>query len=189
MSLRFPSPVFLFSGLAHYHFLSSAGGNLSAYNFSNRMFPHPADRANYRYPWDGLLQAHGVVPDDEIHNPQHLDAHGEKCLPVVKNGLATGTTVGRVNALESFTRTYGENGCKQTSIEIAVLGHDARRKFSDFGDSGSIVLSRDGRIVGILTGGAGPPDQIDISYLTPYWWVEREIKAKYPDCFLYQVIE
>ena len=115
--------------------------------------------------------------------------HGEKCLLVVKNGLTTGTTVGRVNGLESFTRVYEDDGIKQTSIEIAVLIYDkTREKFSDSGDSGSIVLARDGRIVGILTGGSGPTDETDITYLTPYWWIEKEIKGKYPGCFLYQVV-
>jgi hypothetical protein len=154
------------------------------------MFPQPVDQANYQYPQDGLLQANGVVQDDEIRNPQHLDVHGEKCLLVVKNGLTTGTTVGRTNGLESFTRIYDEYGIKHTSIEIAVLPYDKTRgKFSDAGDSGSIVLARDGRIVGILTGGAGPIDETDITYLTPYWWVEKQIKAKYPGCFLYEVVQ
>jgi hypothetical protein len=187
---RFPSPVFLSSVLADYYFLSSAGGNLSILDFASKMFPQPADQGDYNYPLDGLLQAHGVVPDEEIRNPQHLDVHGEKCLFVVKNGLATGTTVGRTNGLESFTRTIDEYGIKQTSVEIAVLPYDKKHgAFSDAGDSGSIVLARDGRIVGILTGGAGPTDGTDITYLTPYWWVEKEIKAKYPGCFLYQEVQ
>ena len=153
------------------------------------MFPQVADRANYYYPEDGLLQAYGVVQDDEIRSPNHLDVHNEKCLLVVKNGLATGTTVGRCNGLESFTRVYDEYGINQTSVEIAVLSYDKNHgKFSDNGDSGSIVLARDGRIVGILTGGArGPTDGTDITYVTPYWWVEKQIKEKYPGCFLYQV--
>jgi len=154
------------------------------------MFPQPVDQANYQYPQDGLLQAYGVVQDDEIRNPQHLDVDSEKCLFVVKNGLATGTTVGRANGLESFTRIYNDYGIKHTSIEIAVLPYNRRRgKFSDAGDSGSIVLARDGRIVGVLTGGAGPTDETDITYLTPYWWIEQQIKAKYPDCFLYDVVQ
>jgi hypothetical protein len=63
-----------------------------------------------------------------------------------------------VNGLESFTRTYEEYGMEQTSIEIAVLAYDKTHgKFSNPGDSGSSILTRDGRIVGILTGGAGPP--------------------------------
>lgn len=153
------------------------------------MYPHPVDRANYKYPQDGL-QAYGVVQDDEMRNPEHIDVHGEKCFLVVKNGLATGTTVSRTNGLESFTRTYDDYGIKQASIEIAVLPYDKPRiMFSDRGDSGSIVLARDGRIVGTLTGGAGPADEIDITYLTPYWGVEKEIKAKYPGSFLYQVVQ
>jgi len=122
--------------------------------------------------------------------PQHLDIDGEKRLLVVKNGLATGTTVGRANGLESFTRVYSDYGVHSTSIEITVLPYDRTHgKFSDAGDSESIVLARDGRIVGILTGGAGPTDETDISYLTPYWWVEQQIKAKYPGCFLYEVVQ
>jgi len=154
------------------------------------MFPDPADQADYSYPPDGLLQAYGVVQDAEIRDPQHLDVHGEKCLLVVKNGLTTGTTVGRANGLESFTRTYDEYSIKHTSIEIAVLPYDKKHgKFSDAGDSGSIVLARDGRIVGLLTGGAGPTDEIDITYFTPYWWVEKQVKAKYPGCFLYDIVQ
>ena len=157
------------------------------------MFPHPADQADYQYPEDGLLQAYGIVPEAEMRNPQYLDVHGEKCMLVVKNGLKTGTTVGRVNGLESFKRTYKEYGIiEQTSIEIAVLSYNktnkTRDRFSDTGDSGSVVLARDGRILGILTGGAGPPNRTDITYVTPYWWLEEQIKAKYPSAFLYQVV-
>lgn len=170
--------------------LFSAGGNLSIAEFGNTMFPQPADRANYSYPPDGLLQAYGVVQEAEFRDPQHLDVHNEKCLLVVKNGLTTGTTVGRANGLESFVRHYEGRDIHHTSIEIAVCRYDKEHsKFSDAGDSGSIVLARDGRIVGLLTGGAGPGDEIDITYLTPYWWVERQVKEKFPDCFLYDVVQ
>ncbi|KAI5779857.1 hypothetical protein DFH27DRAFT_644520 [Peziza echinospora] len=166
------------------------GGNLSVGDFCKTMFPHPDDRANCRYPKNGLLQANGIVQDKEIRKPQHLDVHGDKCLFVVKNGSATGTTVGRVSGLESFTRTFNGTNINHTSIEIAVLPYDRKRgKFSDSGDSGSIVLDRDGRIVGILTGGSGPTDDTDISYLTPYWWAEQQIKAKYPNCSLYKAVQ
>ncbi|KAH9039473.1 hypothetical protein EDB83DRAFT_2507660 [Lactarius deliciosus] len=162
------------------------GGNLSPTDFWNTMF---SQQVSCRYPWNGL-QAYGVVQDDEFRNPQHLDVHGEKCLLVIKNGLTTGTTVGRTNGLESFTRTYDDHGIKQTSIEIAVLPYDKTHgKFSEAGDSGSVVLARDGRIVGILTGGAGPIDETKIAYLTPYWWIEQQIKAKFPDSFLYEVVQ
>lgn len=46
------------------------GGNLSVADFGNIMFPQPVDQADYQYPRDGLLQAYGVVQDDEIRNPR-----------------------------------------------------------------------------------------------------------------------
>ena len=151
------------------------------------MFPQLNDRKSYTYPDDGLLQACGVVQDSEIRKPQHLDVNGNKCLLVIKNGSATGTTVGRVNGLESFTREYDKDGISHTSIGIAVLRYGSPGKFSDGGDSGSIILDKEGRIVGILTGGEGPSDQTDTAYLTPYWWVEQQIKAKFPGIVLYDV--
>ena len=91
------------------------------------MFPQPKDQAGYKYPNDGLLQAYGVVKDDEIHQPQHLNIHGEKMLLVVKIGLATGTTIGCANGLNSFTHIYAEYNIKHTSIEITILSYNPVR--------------------------------------------------------------
>ncbi|KAM5540847.1 hypothetical protein V8D89_005491 [Ganoderma adspersum] len=155
------------------------GGNLPSADYANIMFPRPEDRVDYQYPEDGLLQAFGVVKPHEIHNPQHLDVNGEKCLLVVKNGLATGTTIGRATGMESFTRVYNEHGITDTSIELAVLPYgNTKGAFSAPGDSGSIVLDRDGRILGMLTGGAGTDERTD-----------EQIKKMFPDCYLYEVIE
>ncbi|KAN0081180.1 hypothetical protein V8E55_008804 [Tylopilus felleus] len=166
------------------------GGKLSISEYGNTMFPQPQDRKNYSYPEDGLLQANDFVREAEMRNPQQLDVHGEKCLLVVKNGLTTGTTVGRVNGLESFRRIYEDYGISHKSLEIAVLPYNKTHgKFSDAGDSGSVVLDRGGRIVGILTGGSGLTDETNITYLTPYWWVQEQVKAKFPGCFLYEVVQ
>lgn len=156
------------------------------------MFPHPEDQANYEYPEDGLLQAFGVVQPDEIHNPQQLDSNGEPCLLVVKNGLTTGTTIGRVTGMDSFTRVYKEYDIDQTSTSraIAVLPYgNTNGPFSAPGDSGSIVLDRNGRILGMLTGGAGTTNRTDVTYLTPYWFIEKEIKKHFPKSFLYDVVQ
>ncbi|KAG8894298.1 hypothetical protein FRC01_013049 [Tulasnella sp. 417] len=136
------------------------------------MFPQPEDQAGYEYPDDGLLPVFGVVKDNEIRQPQHRDVHGEKALLVVKNGLATGTTVGRANGLESFTRVYADSdyGIKHTSIEVAILSYDKQRgPFSAPGDSGAIIPDRAGRIVALLTGGGGTTHETDVTYGTPYW--------------------
>ncbi|KAI0030319.1 hypothetical protein K488DRAFT_79701 [Vararia minispora EC-137] len=135
-------------------------GKLSISDYRNTMFPQPQDQKNYSYPEDGLLQAYDFVREVEMRNPQQLDVHGEKCLLVVKNGSTTGTTVGRVNGLEPITRVYDDYGISHESLEIAVLPYDKTHgKFSDAGDSGSVVLDR---------GGSGPTGETDITYLTPY---------------------
>ncbi|KAH9890582.1 hypothetical protein C8Q73DRAFT_747444 [Cubamyces lactineus] len=165
------------------------GGNLSSSDFRTIMFPRHEDQAGYKYPCDGLLQAHGVVKDKEIRSPQQLDANGYKCLHVVKNGLTTGTTVGRVNGLDSFTRVYTEYGIKETSIEVAVLPCDRKRgAFSAPGDSGAIILERGVGIVGMLTGGGGATEETDTTYVTPYWWLDEQIKVL-PGCYLYDVVQ
>ncbi|KAI0312168.1 hypothetical protein OF83DRAFT_1087186 [Amylostereum chailletii] len=166
------------------------GGNLSSLDYGKIMFPHPEDQANYEYPEDGLLQASGAFQLDEIHNPKQLDANGEECLLVVKHGLTTGTTIGRVTGMESFTRKFNEYGIKETSMEIAVLPYgNANGPFSALSDSGSIVLDRNGRILGMLDGGAGSTNRTDITYLTPYWYIEADIKNYFPSSFLYEVVE
>jgi hypothetical protein len=152
------------------------------------MFPQPQNRVNYKYPEDGLLQAFSIVKNDEIRQPKHLDAHGQEALLVVKNGLATGTTVGRANGLESFTRIYDAYGTERTSVEIAILPYDKERgPFSARGDSGAIIIDRAGRIVALHTGGSGS-DKTDITYGTPYWWIDEEIKEAFPGCHLYEVV-
>ncbi|KAG0128864.1 hypothetical protein HOY82DRAFT_621389 [Tuber indicum] len=153
------------------------GGKLSPSDFGKLMFPQPED------------QAFGVVKEDEIRQPQHLDEHGEKVLMVVKNGLATGTTIGRANGLDSFTRVYSRYGIMGTSVETAILPYDKQHSpFCAPGDSGSIILDRSGRIVALLTGGSGTTDETDVTYGTPYWWLEEQVKKVFPCCFLYQVV-
>ncbi|KAN0093332.1 hypothetical protein V8E55_004116 [Tylopilus felleus] len=62
-----------------------------------------------------------IIPEDELCNPQHLDVHNQKCLLVVKNGMTTATTFGRINGLESFIRHNPPYGINETSTEIAML--------------------------------------------------------------------
>ncbi|KZT05709.1 uncharacterized protein LAESUDRAFT_726637 [Laetiporus sulphureus 93-53] len=166
------------------------GGKISAADFILKMHPHPEGRSDFKYPPGGLLQVRGVVKDDEIRKPQQLDANGEKCLIVVKNGKTTGTTLGRLAGMESFVRRYPEHGIKKTSIEIAVYPYSNKDgAFSARGDSGAIVVDSKGRVVGLLVGGAGTNGEFDVTYLTPYWWIEKQMKKVFPNCFLYEIVD
>jgi len=168
-------------------------GDLAPFDFLNTLYPEPSDRANYSYPKDGLLQVKGFVPEPEFRDPQNVDVHGVKSLLCAKNGRSTGITFGRVNGLESLVRNYDEYGIHRDSVEVIVLGYDPKahkyRKFSEAGDSGAVVVGRDGRIIGILTGSAGPTDETDKTYITPYHWLRPLIKVKFPDSFLYNLVE
>ena len=145
-----------------------------------------------------LLNAHRVVSRAELRAPAAAEA-----LRVVKNGGATGTTVGRLNGLESFVRMYPEvpaygnpsaagpsQSQSETHVALAVLPHSRERgAFSAPGDSGAIVLERSGGIVGMVTGGScsGEDGDMDVTYVTPYWWLEEQIQKVVPGCCLYGV--
>ncbi len=158
------------------------------------MYPNDKDRSTYTIHSDSLLQAQGVVSEPEIHRPVHVNDKGDQCLIVVKHGRTTGTTIGYTNGLPSVKRTYPyrEHGIeKEDSWEIAVVsdGKVPDQVFSDNGDSGSIVLTRDGHILGMLTGGAGPSPRTDISYVTPFWRILELINETYPNAHAYPIID
>lgn len=150
------------------------------------MHPHPEGRSSFKYPVGGLLQVKGIIKEEEIRQPTLLDANGEECLIVIKDGASTGITIGRGSGTESFVREYDDYGTKSTSMQIAI--HPYSRKdgaFSAPGDSGSIVVDGLGRIFGLLIGGTGMADAMDVTYVTPYFWVEERIKKVFPNSFLY----
>jgi hypothetical protein len=61
--------------------------------------------------------------------------------------------------------------------------------FSAPGDLGSIVIDGLGHIVGMLTGGSGKTDSTDMTYVTPCFWLEKQIKKVFPDSYLYPTKE
>ncbi|KAJ3774683.1 hypothetical protein FB446DRAFT_843788 [Lentinula raphanica] len=150
--------------------------NISSLEWGKIMFPDLESQADYEYPEDGLLQ---------------FDANGEECLLVVKHSLTTGTTIGRITGMDSFARNNNGYGIKEVSMEIAVLPYgntNTNGPFSAQGDSGSIVLDRKGRIVGMVNGGAGTINRTDVTYLTPYSYLDQEIKKHSRNSSLYDVV-
>jgi hypothetical protein len=149
--------------------------------FSYVMWPNNSDKGTHRTYPDCLLPINGVVPEEDIRNPPHLDRHGNPCLFVVKDGAATHTTVGCTNGLLSLTRHYTQYGISEWSTEVAVLAcNNQEQPFSAPGDSGSIVLDRDGRILGLLTAGPDKSLLTDVSYVTPWFWLKERIEARFP---------
>jgi hypothetical protein len=75
-----------------------------------KMHPHPKTRAKFNYPEDGLMPLRDFVKDGELRSPTMVDANGEDCIIVIKNGLSTGLTFGRASGIESFVRHYEDYG-------------------------------------------------------------------------------
>lgn len=151
------------------------------------MFPYIPDRADYMYPENGLLQIYGWVPESEMHMPTQLGADGDPRMTVIKNGRTTGTTVGWLNGLDSLVRHYdfeGADSIEFTAMETTIVPHGGRGAFSDYGDSGSTILDRKGRIVALLTGGGGLRDETDITFATAGHKLFPHIMKAVPGAFL-----
>ncbi|KAG5637999.1 hypothetical protein DXG03_004290 [Asterophora parasitica] len=144
------------------------GGNKTSTDWTNYMYPQVNDLHGNRIHKDMLFPLKDYDPEAELHNPQNLDIHNIKTLLAVKNGRTTGTTFGR------------------DTLELIVCGYDTKTgdnvKFSDEGDSGSFVVGRDGRLIGQVTGGGGPTDKTDKSYITPYYALKETVNKKFPGC-------
>ena len=133
------------------------------------MYPHPANPHSFKYPDNRLFEFHGKLSDKEMEkpDPKSIDQHQDPVIMVLKNGATSGVTVGRLNTIDSFVRVYFKGTPGEWSREVAVLSRDSKSgPFSDLGDSGSAVVAGDHRLVGLLTGGAGYSEVLDVTYVT-----------------------
>ncbi|KAL1693708.1 hypothetical protein GGG16DRAFT_110889 [Schizophyllum commune] len=163
-------------------------GNVTAVDWQKYMFPQHHDHRDFHVPEDLLLQLEDYVREDEFRNPKNRDVNDVDTLLDVKNGHITGTTFGRVNGLDSITRTYDAHGLKVDAKEVLILGYDTKtgknERFTEGGDSESIVVDRRGRLIGLLTGGKGSTSATDQSYVTPYYRLKEKIEAKFDGAHL-----
>ncbi|KAI0086259.1 hypothetical protein BDY19DRAFT_962251 [Irpex rosettiformis] len=142
---------------------------------------------------DRNVKLDGIIPTSEMRsNPD---------IRVTKNSRTTKTTFGRANCIMSFVREYSDfDDSYSTSKEWPILPYDYYHPiFSDWGDSGAVVVDGLGRIGGLLTGGAGishgvselwgwkvgrVEPRFDITYVAPIEFLLKSIKARYPDAHL-----
>ena len=144
--------------------------------------PRGDDDWSYDLPKDALLPLRGILSTELMHAPDMRDKFDQRCLLVVKNGNASGPTVGRATGAHSIVREYTASGEHHTSMEWAILSLDSTADiFSKPGDSGAIIADIRGRIGGLLTGGAGAGNykdpEPDVTYATPFWWLLGRMQA------------
>jgi hypothetical protein len=136
------------------------------------------DRLSFEYPEDRLLVLSGIITEELMRQPDMLDHNNEPCLLVIKNGDATGVTIGRATGCLSLTNDQNE----VEATEWAVYNYNYKSGvFSDHSDSGSIIVDGLGRIGGLLTSGNGTTVTSDVTYATPMWWLWPRIKKHFPN--------
>jgi hypothetical protein len=163
------------------------GTKLTPGEFTVKCYPRGDANWNFKYPKDRLLPLGETISNELMRNPDMWDKDGEPCLLVVKNGNATGTTIGRANGVFSVVRDYFHDmSINQTSMEWGILNYDSKSEvFSEPGDSGSAIANIRGRIGGMLTGGSGNTKSSNMTYATPFWWLLERIRAKgFPNAHL-----
>ncbi|TFY68395.1 hypothetical protein EVG20_g3582 [Dentipellis fragilis] len=123
----------------------------------------------FKYPIDHLIRLKGTIPDEEMRYPPILDRDEGPYTKVIKRSSTTGLSVGRANDVFSYARYYDDDNLRaETSKEWAILPFNSTPQgFSETGDSGAVVVDCHGRMGGLLTGGAGKTDRLDLTYATP----------------------
>ncbi|TFY70698.1 hypothetical protein EVG20_g2313 [Dentipellis fragilis] len=134
----------------------------------------------FKYPHSHLLRLTGTIPDEEMRYPPILDPDEGPYTKVIKRSSTSGLSVGRANDVFSYARYYDDDSLRtKASKEWAILPFDSStsRPFSEMGDSGSVVVDCHGRMGGLLTGGAGKTDDLDLTYATPVNFLLKCIEA------------
>ncbi|KAF7321492.1 hypothetical protein MKEN_00670000 [Mycena kentingensis (nom. inval.)] len=137
--------------------------------------------SEFKYPEDGLLRLRGMLTADQVNNPDTLDLHGDRIRRVIKRGFSTNTTVGTLTRFKSYGRKYFSTGNLE-SLEMPILSHENDAgAFSRGGDSGSTIVTPNGEIVAMLTGGpTSSTDSSDITYATLFEWIWELVLAEFP---------
>ncbi|KAH9081743.1 hypothetical protein EDB83DRAFT_2334483 [Lactarius deliciosus] len=144
---------------------------------TDMFYPRSGGRTVFKFPTNRQLMINGWVTRELLANPDCFDMNGEPCLIVMKDGNATGLTVGRYAGLEAYLSD--ELGVE--SIELAIYNYNkSSGPFSSAGDSGSLIFDGAGKMVGILHSGMEKGTNSHVTYATPAWWAIDQLKLRYP---------
>ncbi|KAK7689089.1 hypothetical protein QCA50_007780 [Cerrena zonata] len=95
----------------------------------------------------------------------------------MKDGNTTDLTIGKYAGLEAYLCS----SLGAESIELAIYNYDTKSgPFSDKGDSGSLIVDGEGRMVGILHSGMPKGGANHVTFATPAWWAIEQLKLEYP---------
>ncbi|KAH8649001.1 hypothetical protein BGZ61DRAFT_469636 [Ilyonectria robusta] len=129
------------------------------------------------------VELQGTIPEGELKRPrQESRSLDEPAILVAKHGRSTQFTIGLANNVTSVKRQPIDK-IQVLSEEWCILGQKRDREgkripFSDYGDSGSCIWDRQGRIGGMLTSGSKFFNlACDTTFATPIEWLLEDIRA------------
>ena len=163
------------------YFLYS-GGKISPADFTVKMHPHPQGQSDLKYPPCGFSSGQRVCKE----RPD-LQAAAARC----QRREVSGCRQERKDYWH-HSRSPHRYGVIHPQLPRVRYQEDAySNKYGALffpGDSGSIFVDSKGRIVVLLVGGASTTEETDVTYVTPYWWIEEQMKIAYPKIALYEVV-
>ena len=125
-------------------------------------YPQSGDRTVFKFPPNRQLRINGLIPRELI---------------VMKDGCATGLTVGRYAGLEAYL-------CDELdveSVELAIYNYDKQSgPFSAKGDSGSLIFDGEGRMLSILHSGMPKGGSNHVTFATPAEFAIEQLRKRYP---------
>ena len=155
--------------------------------------------------WQELVHLRGTIPLSEMRSPKtRHKPFGDESILVMKRGSGSEFTIGCASSMMSFVREYPTD---QPTTPSSSHMHPARPRtykywpilrdfeapndhFSFPGDSGSVVVDGEGRMGGMIVGGAvgkgdwGTPWPnvlgVDITYVLPMDILLESIREKFP---------
>ena len=136
-------------------------------DFVLKMHPHPGSRTYFKYPLGRLLELQGVVKEDELCQLMMLNETGNWDWVLCP----------RIWPPPQWIRHLLDfHGISCILIQQSRWAFLCRWRFP-------VITDPNGWIVSIITGGMGVIDSTDITYATPYYWVEQHIKMDFPNTF------
>ncbi|KAG8774655.1 hypothetical protein FRC12_001884, partial [Ceratobasidium sp. 428] len=164
------------------------GTSIAVEEFTSWMCPHPTNPPSFKYPGNRLLKFSDTIPDGYwMGEPGKKTLNHDPVIMVIKRGGTSGLTVGRLNSIRSVIRYYFKGQPSQPTREVAVYPRGSwSGPFSEPGDSGSVVIDGNGRVTGILTGGAGATELLDCTYVTSINFLVKRLQERgyNPNIFL-----
>jgi len=124
--------------------------------FMSLLYPRHDVLSEFDYPKDCIYLLKVILAATKIKEPNSQDIKGNPTWFVFKRGLATLTTIGRLNGFESCQRRYGLFGNFDSVKAVVYLYDSVSGLFSQGSDSGATIVGTNNDFVTQLTSGTGP---------------------------------